>query len=384
MDVRQYFNPVDFSVFSGEGSTWKYTLGQTIERSTERVTVTNLYKIDVAIVGAPFENGVLAGKKTNVPDEIRSVLYHFAGFQSKLNIVDFGNLKTAKSSKSISLALRDLVEYFNELNIVTIVLGGSQDLSFGICQAFKAKEFFSLCCIDSELDVKKGRETFDASNFLSRVFSNCSNLFQFSLLAYQSLLVPHQLFAKTYGINEHYRLGLLRDDISFAEPVLRNTDFLSFDVGAVKHSEAPATWNSNPNGLHGEEACQLAKYAGLSDKLKVVGVFGIDSLKLSEGITIRLAAEIVWYFLDGQINKQVGVDEQRDVFLTYKVEVKDVEKPLVFLQCPKTHRWWMEIQSIRGRKLLIACSEKEYEQAADDEIPELWLKYVQKIDGISK
>ena len=381
MDVRQYFNPVDFTSFSERGSAWKYSLGQVIEKSTGKISVSNLHKIDIAIFGVPLEGGIYSGKKTNVPDTIRNELYKLAGFQTKFTIADFGNLKKAKTLKAISLALRDVVEYFNDLGIVTIVLGGTQDLSFGISQAFRNNHFFTLSCIDSMLDIKKGKERFDPTNFLSRIFSTLPHLFQFSLLAYQSHLVPHQLFSKTRGVNENCRLGLLRDNISLAEPVLRNTNFLSFDIGAVKHSEAPGTSGVNPNGLRSEEACQLAKYAGLSNQLNVFGIFGNELSKDINGLTTKLSAQIVWYFIEGQIHRYTG---KKDKLITYRVEVKDIEKPLVFMQCPETFRWWMEVQSINGEKRLIACSEREYAMASDNEISELWLKYVQKIDEISK
>jgi len=381
MDVRQYFNPVDFSTFSEKGNAWKYSLGQVIEKSTGKVSASNLHKVDVAILGVPLEDGNYTGKKANVPDKIRSELYKLAGFQTKVTIVDFGNLKKAKTSKAIYLALRDIVEYFNELDIVTVVLGGSQDLSFGVSQAFRNNRYFTLSCIDSVLDVKKGKEQFGPTNFLSRIFSALPNLFQFSLLAFQSHLVPHQLFSKTKGVNEHCRLGLLRDNISLAEPVLRNTNFLSFDIGAIKYSDAPGTSSVNPNGLRSEEACQLAKYAGLSNQLNVFGIFGNDWLKDVGGVTIKLSAQIVWYFLEGQTQRY---SDEKEKLITYKVEVKDIDKPLVFMQCPETLRWWMEVKSMNGLKMLIACSEREYELASDNEIPELWLKYVQKIDEILK
>jgi formiminoglutamase len=384
MDVRQYFNPLDFTMFSEKENRWKYSLGQLVEKSTGKVTFSNLHKLDVVIIGVPFENGIYVGKKTNVPNKIRNELYQLAGFQSKIHIADFGNLKAAKTQKAVQLALRDVVEYLNELGIVTVVLGGSQELSFGISQAFKNQRLFTLSCIDSVLDVKRGTESFNSLNFLSRIFNTHSNLFQFSLLAYQSHLVPLHLFSKTLGVGEHCRLGLLRDNFSLAEPMLQNTDFLSFDIAAVKHSEAPGTQSVNPNGLRSEEACQLAKYAGLSEKLSVFGLFGIDLLKDKDEMTVKLSAQIIWYFLEGQTISQYRMTQQTRNRIKYKVEVKDIEKPLVFLQCPETFRWWMEVQSVHGEKVLIACSEREYQQASDNEIPELWLKYVQKIDEFSK
>ena len=47
---------------------------------------------------------------------IFSNIHKFNPSDQKLNIVDFGNLKTSSSKKGNYKALRDIVEYFNELN----------------------------------------------------------------------------------------------------------------------------------------------------------------------------------------------------------------------------------------------------------------------------
>jgi hypothetical protein len=43
--------------------------------------------------------------------------------------------------------------------------------------------------------------------------------------------------------------------------LLRDADLVSFDISAVKQSEAPASRFASPNGLAAEDACQLARYA---------------------------------------------------------------------------------------------------------------------------
>jgi hypothetical protein len=42
------------------------------------------------------------------------------------------------------------------------------------------------------------------------------------------------------------------------------------------------------------------------------------------------------------------------------------------------------VQAINNETRYFACSEKDYEVASGNEIPELWLKYVQKTDEIAK
>lgn len=385
MDIRQYFEPVDFSLYTEriQGS-WKYSLGYTIEKSTLKITESNIKKLEIVIFDVPNNNGKWEEGISKSTNKIREELYRLSHLSSKIKIADFGNLKTTSSLRGTYLALRDIIEFLNELNIITIVIGGSQDLSIGICEAFKNQNFFSLSAIDAYLDVKKGRDPFNSKNFLTRIFQKQPNLFQFNLLGYQSHLVAPELFTKTKGIGEHKRLGLLHDDLSVAEPVLRNTNVLTFDIGAIKYSEIAGSEFLNPNGLTSEEACQLAKYAGISERLKVFGIFETNIEKDPVGLTFQLSAQIIWYFLDGVINRTITNLNNSEKLRYYKVEVKNIDKPLLFKQCSETKRWWFEIQSLNGDKLTVACSEKDYQQASNNEIPEMWIKYIQKIDEISK
>lgn len=385
MDVRYYFEPVDFSAFYNSGHLgWKNSLGSVIEKNTISVTKENIGKLNVAIVGAPFDSRREADNLSEVPGKIRAELYQLSKFSNKFNVADFGDLKPASSVKGNYQALRDIVDYFNELKIVTVIIGGSQDLSVGICEAFKSDRYFSYSAVDSFLDVKQGKESFNSSNYLSRLFINLPELFQFNLIGFQSHYISPENLNKIKSVSEHVRLGNLRDNIAIVEPVLRNTDYLSFDVNSVKNSDAPGGMRSIPNGLRSEEACQLAKYAGISDRIKVFGVFDIVPENDIKNLTVKLASQLIWYFLEGYLNRDNESPEKNENNIMFQVEVENVDKPIVFFKNSITNRWWMQIETADKIKLHFACTEKEYEQASKNEIPEIWFNYIQKIDSLLK
>ncbi len=380
MNLNDYFDPVDFIHLSDENSPLgKYALGNAVEVPNNAVSLKSLMKTNVVILGVPETNGVRQKKGASSPDRIRRALYRLSSFEGNLKVIDLGNLKPAKSSKGTLLALRDIIEYLNELNIVTVVLGGTQELTLGICEAYKNEPFFWLSTIDAALDVKKGTETFSSKNYLTRLFRKFPQLFQFSLIGYQQHLTGELLLQRTSSIGSHLRLGALRDNIKQAELLLRNTNVLSFDLGAIKYNEAPATSSRNPNGLYGEEACQLAHYAGLSPRLSVFGLFEIIIENDKDGLTTALAAEIIWYFLKG-----ISARKQSVLRTAYKVEIEGMEHPIVFRHERELNRWWFDVQAITGETIEIACSEEEYRQAAANEIPERWLRFIQKMDTLSK
>ena len=377
--MPDYFEPVDFEIYkSSFNSLGKHALGPAIEKASSNLFGTSVKKTDVLIIGVPFENGKLQKKDDSAPDKIRKALYGLAEINSKIRIADAGNLKRTTSLKGIFLAIRDVTEYLKEMGVVPVFLGGSQDLTLGVCEAFKNERFFWLSLIDAVIDVKKSTEKFDSTNYLSRIFKNLPNIFQFSLIGYQNHLVGEHLIKKTPGTGEHLRLGELRNNILHAEQLLRNSNVLSFDLGSVKYTEAPATSQKNPNGLHGEEACQLARYAGLSPNIKAFGIFETIAQK-NDFTTAKLAAEIVWYFLEASAQKKAK--RERTVF---KVEIDGLDNPLIFQHEQESNRWWFEARSISGDSFDVACSEDDYRQASENEIPERWLRIVQKMDGILK
>ncbi|MFW5821762.1 MAG: arginase family protein [Tangfeifania sp.] len=385
MEVFDYFDPVDFSQFTDlENSVGKFSLGNNIGAFTTNLSVSNISRANVVIFGVPADNGKVETGAALAPGLIRKELYRLAALNSKMNIADLGDLKPASGRKGTFLALRDVVEYLNELGVAIVVIGGSQDLTTGICEAFKNNRFFSLTAVDAILDVKKGVETFHSGNYLTRIFKQLPNLFGFSLVGYQNHLVGEKLINKIPGIAEHLRLGMLRSNFLLAEPVMRNSDVLSFDMGALKFSEAPGTSQQNPNGLRGEEACQLSRYAGSSDRLKVFGLFGTAPENDVQGTTIKLAAEIIWYFLEGCVTRKGCADFNKENKIVYKVEIDEMDQPLVFFHEPETNRWWFEINSMAGETAHFACSEDDYKVASSNEIPGKWLDYIQKMDGISK
>jgi arginase family enzyme len=385
MDVHYYFNSVDFSTFYNSGHlSWKYSLGASIEKNSQVLSKEKIPKINIAIVGIPFDSRKENTYSPETPDKIRAELYQLSKFNTKINIADFGNLKPASTVKGNYQALRDIVDYFNELKIVTLIIGGSQDLSIGVCDAFKGDSYFSFSTIDAFLDVKKAKEPFDSTNYLSRLFSSQPGLFQFNLIGYQSHYVATENLNRIKSVSNHLRLGNLRDNITIAEPVLRNTDFLSFDVNSIKHSEAPGSFSIAPNGLQSGEACQLSKYAGLSNRLKVFGLFDIVAENDYKNLTVKLGSQIIWYFLEGFINRDNEKPDSTENGVMFQVEVDGLDKPIVFYKNNVTNRWWLEIETEEKRKLHFACSENEYEQASNNEIPELWLNYIQKIDNVLK
>jgi arginase family enzyme len=384
MDISLYFHPVDFSEAGFDSLKSPHTLGHFIQKDSRKEFRPGKGFPRVVIFGVPSGPSPTVKGTAKVPDEIRKQLYRFSNLEGMGGIIDLGNLKHGKSLQDMQYALRDVVEHLSGNNITAVILGGSQDISIGIARAFRDENDFVFTVVDARVDVKVKKEATNPSNFISKILMENPALFQLQLMGLQSHLVSPSILDSLREKNYDYmRLGDLRDSFSDAEPLLRHTTFLSFDVSAIRQAEARTGWMANTGGLTTEEACRISHYAGLGTKIKAFGIFGTNPEKESGGHSSNLTAQIVWYFLDALAHR-VPADPAGDPagFNRFFANVSGHE--LVFSQQPSTDRWWMEVAPEGFDTLIIPCREKDYLMAMKDEIPDLWWKYARKTEKYSK
>jgi hypothetical protein len=204
-------------------------------------------------------------------------------------------------------------------------------------------------------------------------------LHNYTTLGYQSFYIAQEeldLMEKLHF--ESLRLGLLLDDITRAEPYMRDADIIGFDMKALSW-QASDDNSGNPNGIDGRSICALARYTGISDRLTTFGIFE----PLSSVLFDKLLAQIIWYFIEGF---NCRFDEYpvltSNGYSRYMVAMTDRE--LVFYQSEKSNRWWIEITNENhlnnklGSTTLLSCTHQDYLDACSDKLPEKWWKAIKR------
>jgi formiminoglutamase len=170
------------------------------------------------------------------------------------------------------------------------------------------------------------------------------------------------------------------------EPIVRNADMVSVDISSIRHSDAPGNKNSVPNGFFGEEACQIVRYAGLSDKVSSIGFYEINPEMDDRGQTVHLVAQMIWCFIDGYYNrkKDFPIGDKSD-YLKYRVSIQDNKHEIVFYKSKKSDRWWMDVPYPPGKNTrferhhMVPCSYNDYQTAVKEEMPDRWWQTFQKL-----
>ncbi|HCQ30736.1 MAG TPA: arginase [Flavobacteriales bacterium] len=346
---------------------------------------------DLALIGVEEDRGnpKNSGCK-NAPDTIREELYKlFSPLEQELSILDLGNIKAGFQTSDTYFALQETIIQLLKKNVIPIILGGTQDLTYANFTAYqKLEQVVNLVAIDNQLNIGYlPEEELNANNYLTHIILHQPNfLFNFSNVGYQSYFVAQEeieLMNKLFF--DAYRLGRVQQAMEETEPIVRNADIVSFDISAVRYSDAFANGNAVPNGLWGNEACQIARYAGLSDKVSSFGLYEYNPKLDKQNVTAQLASQIIWYFIEGFYNRKKDYPVS-DIsgYLKYIVHLDD-GKELNFYKSDKSERWWMEVpypehKEIKfKRHLLIPCTYKDYQTACNNEMPDRWWKTYLKL-----
>lgn len=271
---NEFLSPVDLEKIKSEKDFLPHQIGSCISINTNsnQFVLSTEYKI--AIIGVNENRGIShENTKVAAPDEIRKYLYRLT-HNASLAIADMGNLKNGFTLNDTYFALKHVLKELLAKKILPVIIGGSRDLTYANFLTYENEEqVVNLVAIDSSFRIGNSEAEINAENYLSKIILFQPNfLFNYSNIGYQSYFVSKQetdLLDKLYF--DTYRLGVTRTAIQESEPIIRNADFISFDIAAIRQSEAPGNLCPSPNGFFGDEACVLSRYAGLSDKLSSIG-----------------------------------------------------------------------------------------------------------------
>jgi formiminoglutamase len=381
MDLNYYFEPVSLEKPEAYFRHSDAMFGRNIRINTESTPIDEISNYQLAILGVTEDRNSLNKGSSGAPDLIRRNLYELFRVNDKLRIIDLGNLKRAATPEDTYYGIRDVMTDLLNNQVTVIVLGGTQDISMGIFMAFEQRtSLVNVVTIDARIDMDNG--PLNSFSWNLPVIKS-PRLFRYTALGHQQYLVNavhiENLEEKGFDV---IRLGQLRSNPLMAEPFLRDAHLVSFDIAAVKQSDAPGTRFPSPNGLMAEEACQLSRYAGLSDLVSCFGIYEINGEYDKNEQTSHLAAQAIWYFIEGfsQRKKERPVQNHPD-FKVFMVNHRDMEHALTFYKSQVTGRWWMEIPEMKtGGQVLVACTQEEYQQACNHDIPEMWWKAFQRIN----
>ena len=325
------------------------------------------------------------------PDAVRKYLYRLARPYEPLSVADLGNIAAGATVEDTHFAVIEALHPLLDRGITVVLLGGGDDLLFPVYKAYEILgRVINICSVDSQFNLDGG-DSVNSSNYLQHIILQQPNyLFDYVSLGYQSYLVgPEMVHLMDELKFTTYRVGELQPDMDRAEPPVRYCDVVALDVAAVRQSDAPAQGNPSPHGFYGEEVCRIARFAGMSDKTSCFALTEMSPALDNHGQTAHMLAHALWFFIEG-FKYRLGDHPSRDKqqYKRFTAMMSDSGMEIVFYKSLKSDRWWMEVPCSDDerrrryqRHTLVPCSYSDYQCAMENEIPDLWWHYYNRMNG---
>lgn len=381
-----FLSPVDDLIMSYVNLNTSLILGNRINIHSDSSSPPELDNVDIAIIGvSEYRNSENSIGENFSLNEIRKTFYNLFPGNWSVNIVDLGDLRLGNTVSDTYLAMQSIVSDLLKNNIIPVIIGGSQDLTYANYRSYDYLEkTVNIVNIDSNFDLGDSSKPIKNNSFLGKIIlDKPHNLFNYSTLGYQTYFNSQEeidLMEKLYF--EAYRLGELNNNIQYAEPILRDANIVTLDLKSVRSSELSSKQKFSPNGFNGKEICAVSRYAGISNKVSSFGIYEYLP-SIEDEATEMLIAQILWYFIEG-VNCRVMDNnfQKAEDFQKFTVLIDSQE--LIFLKSVKSSRWWVEIPFLKNsnNKLedhtLLPCMHQDYIDATKGIIPERWYKAQKK------
>ncbi len=386
MNLDLFFSPIDEKITDDIKSVSSFFKGININKGK----LPNLEGHSIALIGInSYQNLGTSNGIADGADIIREKLYNLKRGEGAHNIIDLGNLNPGIDLNETYGRLKEVCEFLIRKSIVPVIIGGAHNLDFGQFMAYEGLEkLISVLNVDAFLDMEES-ENPENTHIHDMLVHEPNYLFHYSHLAYQSYLIEKtsiNVLERLYF--ETYRVGHLRGLTEDIEPIIREADMLSFDISAIRSSDAPGSNKAQPFGLTGEEACQICWYAGQNEKLSSAGFYEYDPSKDDDTFkTASVIATMIWYFLEG-VNLRKGESSSKtNNYTKYVVEMHSGQPAsIIFYKSAVSERWWMEIPlkeksaETFGRNSLAPCSYTDYETATKGEVPNRYISMLARLN----
>jgi len=368
-----FLEPVNLAYLSDDEGYKDTQLGKHILVYEDEMP--NIEAADMVLVGCGEMRGNgLEYDNTSSPDAIRKEFYKLFHWHNTVTVADVGNVKKGATLQDTYAALSTIVKELLEQNKRVVILGGSHDITLAQYNAYVQQEkLVEATCIDASIDLNMD-SVLMADNFLMDLLTGEPNYVKhYTHIGFQSYLVHPQMLETIDKLRfDCHRVGRVKDDIDEMEPAIRNANLFSFDISAIQNAHAPAN-RLTPNGFDGEEACKLMQFAGLSNNVTSIGIYGYYPQHDLHQLTAKQISNMLWYYMDGIYKSRFEANlDDADNFNHFTLALADFDT--VFLQSKKTGRWWMKAHD--GK--MIPCSKTDYLIASNNDIPERWLRYAER------
>jgi arginase family enzyme len=341
----------------------------------------NFSNYNLFVVGVNLENTELKGSF----NKIRKELYSYSIIQN-LKICDLGDIQSNKKKAEVIAAYKTFHSELLKYNKPILILSNSNEIAFEHYTVYhKEKKHINLATLDKQLNIFKNSNSKEYG-YLGKIFSKKNYISDLKAIATQEYYIQEE---EKKTINQFFytelRLGKIKTKIDRIEPLLRDAHIINFNLNTLQNFYIPELSDSSPNGLDPREACIAGNYCGSSENLNSLAIYPYCSESDKHSNTAKLVSQIIWYFFKSISEKIIEKPIEKDLNFTKYVSNYNISDITIsFYKSNLTNRWWIELKKQKAQNYIFPCHPEEYHLAINNEIPDEWVIYFNKISKIAK
>ncbi len=275
-------------------------------------------KIDTVILGYPDDEGIrLNGGRigaSEAPKLIRQFLYKMtpSAFKSKdLKVFDLGDLRIKGDLSQRHENVLQLLADIHRQKIKTITFGGGHDYGYSDAAGF-VKSFLSseqkpvVINFDAHLDMRPTHHGFNSGTPFYRLLSEFKDQIDFVEIGLQSQCNSENHWkwaeahhAHLFSLNKVEENGMLAllDEAVFKKITKNTPVFISFDIDALRASEAGGCSQAWMTGLKFSECLQFLSALYKKSNTRGLGIYEVSPPLDRDFQTSKTAALLAHHFL---------------------------------------------------------------------------------------
>ncbi len=301
----------------------------------------------------------------------RKALYSMTANFKAGQIVDMGHVNAG------AVGITEVVDQLQKKGIFTVIISRSELLPHALLRAYSTtRKPVHLSLAESRLDYEWQRNE-EKKNLLDLLIPYYPEILtRLSCLGYQSYFVDERVLNMLRMLHfEAHRLGVLRNNMPEVEPIVRDSDIFGLNLCSLNFTDSPGAVHVNPNGFSAAEACQIARYAAMSDRLSCIGLYGYAPEEDVKGLTALLLAQMFWYIVQGYQQRKNEFPLLPEDLTRYEVHLSTGSVPVAFFKSQRSERWWFYVAPQRNSTSLdpeglISCSYDDYLKTCSGDIPD--------------
>jgi len=192
MDISIYFEPIKLLQFDFDQENSDQQLGGLMLSYLEKDRFPELGNVDIVIFGVNEDRNCNGNEGcAKGPDIIRNQLYKLFDGDFTPRIADLGNIRQGHEVKDTYFAVSNVVSELIQNNIIPIIIGGSQDLTYANYRAYETLgQVINILAIDPMFDLGATDQKLDSRTYLNKIILHQPNfLFNYTNIGYQTYFV---------------------------------------------------------------------------------------------------------------------------------------------------------------------------------------------------